>query len=149
MKTKSSNDLTAISLFSGAGGMDIGIRKAGFSILAELEIDKYCCETLRAAVNREQTNTVVYETDVKMLDPVQLGLDLRIEPAQLDLLFGGPPCQPFSLAGKQHGLNDSRGPLLFEIIRFAMHLLPKTILLEQVKGVLSAKDIHGKKGGGV
>ncbi|NLV16149.1 MAG: DNA cytosine methyltransferase [Syntrophomonadaceae bacterium] len=141
------NNLNAISLFSGAGGMDIGIRQAGFNILAELEIDKYCCETLRAAIKRERTNTVVFETDIRKVDPAQLGADLGVEPLPLDLLFGGPPCQPFSLAGKQNGLNDTRGPLLFEIVRFAEYFKPKVILLEQVKGILSAKDEDGKKGG--
>jgi DNA (cytosine-5)-methyltransferase 1 len=141
------NDLTAISLFSGAGGMDIGIRKAGFNTLAELEIDKYCCETLRAAVEREQAQTAVYETDIRMMDPSALGAELGLKPKQLDLLFGGPPCQPFSLAGKRKGLDDARGPLLFEIVRFAEHLRPRVILLEQVKGLLGAKDSNGKKGG--
>lgn len=141
------SNLTAISLFSGAGGMDIGIKQAGFNILAELEIDKYCCETLRAAIKRESTHTKVFETDIREVDPAQLGTELGVEPLCLDLLFGGPPCQPFSLAGKQNGLNDIRGPLLFEIIRFAEYFKPKVILLEQVKGILSAKDKHGKRGG--
>jgi len=141
------NNLTAISLFSGAGGMDIGIKKAGFNVVAALEIDKYCCETLRAAVEREGADTAVYEADIQTVDPAQLGSELSIKPLQLDLLFGGPPCQPFSLAGKQNGLDDDRGPLIFEIIRFASHFKPKVILLEQVKGFLSAKDSNGKKGG--
>jgi len=141
------SNLVAISLFSGAGGMDIGIKKAGFNILAALEIDKHCCETLRAAALREQSATAIYETDIQAVDPAQLGSDLGIEPMKLDLLFGGPPCQPFSLAGKQNGLSDDRGPLLFEIVRFASHFKPKVILLEQVKGLLSIKDAHGKKGG--
>lgn len=141
------NELKAISLFSGAGGMDIGIKKAGFSVLAAFEIDKYCCETLRAAVERERTNTVVYETDIQTVDPTKILEELNIEPLELDLLFGGPPCQPFSLAGKKNGLSDTRGPLLFEIIRFAEYFKPKVILLEQVKGLLTAKDSNGKKGG--
>ena len=140
-------NMTALSLFSGAGGMDIGIKKAGFNIIAAIEVDKYCCETLRAAVKREQTSTVIYESDIRNIEPSWLGAELGVEPFHLDLLFGGPPCQPFSLAGKQNGLADSRGPLLFEIIRFANYLKPKAILLEQVKGLLSAKDINKKKGG--
>ncbi|MCL2222949.1 MAG: DNA (cytosine-5-)-methyltransferase [Oscillospiraceae bacterium] len=138
-------NMVAISLFSGAGGMDIGVKKAGLDVLAEFEIDKYCCETLRAAVERERTNTVVYETDIQTVDPTEISKDLNIKPLELDLLFGGPPCQPFSLAGKQNGLSDTRGPLLFEIIRFAKHFKPKVIFLEQVKGLLSAKDSNGKK----
>ena len=141
------SNLTAISLFSGAGGMDIGVKKSGFNVLAAIEIDKHCCDTLRAAVERERVSTKVFESDIRDVEPSQLGNDLGIEPLQLDLLFGGPPCQPFSLAGKQNGLADSRGLLLFEIIRFANYFKPKVILLEQVKGLLSSKDMNGKKGG--
>lgn len=141
------NMLNAVSLFSGAGGMDIGIKKAGFNVVAEIEIDKYCCQTLREAQKRENTNTVVIEEDIRKITPENFCNELNIKPTQIDLLFGGPPCQPFSLAGKQNGLNDDRGSLLFEIIRFAEYMKPKVILLEQVKGLLSAKDNSGKRGG--
>ncbi|MFM8332779.1 MAG: DNA cytosine methyltransferase [Candidatus Methylumidiphilus sp.] len=138
--------MQAISLFSGAGGMDIGVRQAGFAILAEIEHDEHCCATLRAAAEREKTQTNVIQADIKTLDPAALSAALSIQPGDLDLLFGGPPCQSFSLAGKQLGLDDERGPLLFEIIRFAKHLQPKVILLEQVKGLLSAKGVHNRRG---
>ena len=101
----------AISLFSGAGGMDIGIKKAGFSVLAELEIDKYCCQTLRAAVERECSNTRVIESDIRAIEPKDIANMFNLLPKELDLLF--------------------------EIIRFAEYLKPKAILLEQVKGFLS------------
>jgi DNA (cytosine-5)-methyltransferase 1 len=138
--------MNALSLFSGAGGMDIGIRQAGFNILAEIEHDEHCCSTLRASVEREKTTTKVIQTDIKIVDPKSLLADLNIKKGELDLLFGGPPCQSFSLAGKQLGLCDERGPLLFEIIRFAKHILPKVILLEQVKGLLSAKEKNNRRG---
>jgi DNA (cytosine-5)-methyltransferase 1 len=137
----------AISLFSGAGGMDIGIRNAGFEVLAEVEVDKYCCQTLRAAVEREGVTTRVLEDDIRNVKPAVLADELSLQPKELDLLFGGPPCQPFSLAGKQNGLDDVRGPLLFEVVRFAEYFMPKAILLEQVKGLLSAKGKDGKRGG--
>jgi DNA (cytosine-5)-methyltransferase 1 len=126
--------------------MDIGVKKAGFQVLAEIEIDKHCCETLRAAKNREKSDTLIVESDIKTIDPKVLGHQLGIKPGKLDLLFGGPPCQSFSLAGKQLALNDDRGLLLFEIVRFAEHFKPKAILLEQVKGLLSAKGPNGIKG---
>jgi DNA (cytosine-5)-methyltransferase 1 len=138
--------MNALSLFSGAGGMDIGIRQAGFNILAEIEHDEHCCSTLRATVERERINTKVIQADIKTVDPKSLLVDLNIKKGELDLLFGGPPCQSFSLAGKQLGLCDERGPLLFEIIRFAKHILPKVILLEQVKGLLSAKEKNNRRG---
>ena len=136
----------SLSLFSGAGGMDIGVKNAGFNILAEIEMDKYCCQTLRASVEKEKKETLVLETDIKNVNPEELIKKLNIKPKELDLLFGGPPCQPFSLAGKQKALNDIRGPLLFEIIRFAEIFKPKVIFIEQVKGLLSAKGNEGRKG---
>ena len=134
----------AISLFSGAGGMDIGIREAGFNILAEIELDKHCCSTLRATVERDKLNTKVYEEDIRHLTPLKLKKDLKLK--HVDLLFGGPPCQAFSLAGKQLGLRDERGLLLFEIVRFADFLQPQVILMEQVKGLLSSKGSGNKRG---
>jgi DNA (cytosine-5)-methyltransferase 1 len=140
------NELQALSLFSGAGGMDIGVKKAGFDLLAEIELDKYCCQTLRAAVEREKRATTVIEGDIRTIDPARFMSDYSLKPLDLDLLFGGPPCQPFSLAGKQKGLDDERGPLLFEIARFAGIIKPKVIFLEQVKGLLSAKGPTGQRG---
>lgn len=140
----SKNTLNAISLFSGAGGMDIGVKKAGFNVSACLELDKYACETLRWN-NRNKTRVI--EDDIREIDPACLGAELDIKKSELALLFGGPPCQSFSLAGKQLGLADERGPLLFEIIRFAKYFQPTVILLEQVKGLLSAKNEQGKHGG--
>jgi DNA (cytosine-5)-methyltransferase 1 len=143
----SAGGFKAVSLFSGAGGMDIGIRQAGFEILAQIESDRHCCETLRAAALREGNASLVIESDIRDVAPADLSERLNIDDNGLDLLFGGPPCQPFSIAGKQNGLDDSRGPLLFEIIRFARHFRPKVILLEQVKGLLSAKDPEGARAG--
>jgi DNA (cytosine-5)-methyltransferase 1 len=137
---------TSISLFSGSGGMDIGIREAGFDIIAEIEFDEHCCSTLRAAAERGNTSTRVIEADIREIDPKDLMNDLKLKPGQADLLFGGPPCQSFSLAGKQLGLQDDRGLLLFEIIRFADALRPKVILLEQVKGLLSSKGKANRRG---
>ena len=142
----SPKEYNALSLFSGAGGMDIGVQDAGFNILAQIEIDEHCCSTLRAAKGREKRNTKIIESDIREIDPAELRKDLHIEKGELDLLFGGPPCQSFSLAGKQLGLKDERGMLLFEIIRFSEELKPKVILVEQVKGLLSSKGSERRKG---
>jgi len=138
--------MKAVSLFSGAGGMDIGIRQAGFNILAEIEIDEHCIATLSAAKERENLDTKIIHSDIRNICPNRLMNELDLSVNELDLLFGGPPCQPFSLAGKQLGLSDSRGSLLFEIIRFAEIIKPKVILLEQVKGLLSSKGENNRWG---
>ncbi|NLE42752.1 MAG: DNA cytosine methyltransferase [Lentisphaerae bacterium] len=148
MKKKAmTKTLRSISLFSGAGGMDIGVRQAGFEIEACVEMDRYACETLRANIAADGSRTRVFEADIRTVDPENLATQININPGELELLFGGPPCQSFSLAGKQLALADDRGPLLFEIIRFAQYFAPRVILLEQVKGLLSAKDANGRKGG--
>lgn len=141
------NNLTAISLFSGAGGMDIGVQQAGFTILSCLELDKNCCETLRENISREGRNTAVYEGDIKKFAPEQLLDDLGYKPSEIDLLFGGPPCQAFSQIGKQQSLLDERGLLLFQMVRYARIIQPRAIMIEQVKGLLNAKDLTGKPGG--
>lgn len=141
------NKLTAISLFSGAGGMDIGVQQAGFDILACCEIDKHCCETLRENIKRGQRNTIVYEGDIKTFTPEQMLDDLHIQSGEVDLLFGGPPCQAFSQIGKQRSMLDERGELLFEMVRYVKVIQPRAIMIEQVKGLLTAKDLSGKRGG--
>ncbi len=136
----------AISLFSGAGGMDIGVRDAGFNILAEIEFDQHCCTTLLANAETQGYDTKIIHADIQTISAKQLLHDLSVKKGELDLLFGGPPCQSFSLAGKQRGLEDERGLLLFEIMRFAKELQPKVIFLEQVKGLLSSKGKSNRRG---
>jgi DNA (cytosine-5)-methyltransferase 1 len=143
---ENANPRKALSLFSGAGGMDIGVRDAGFHVFAQIEADKHCCDTLRAAKERENADTRIYEADIRSIQPATLRKELALEKGELDLLFGGPPCQSFSLAGKQLGIKDERGMLLFEIVRFAAEFEPKVILVEQVKGLLSSKGTKKKKG---
>ena len=139
--------LSAISIFSGAGGMDIGVRQAGFDIMACLELDPNCCETLRENIRREGFNTKVYEGDIRKFNPYEILSDLNLQEGQIDLLFGGPPCQAFSQIGKKLALNDERGLLLYQVIRYAKVLKPHAIMMEQVKGLLSAKDLDGVQGG--
>jgi DNA (cytosine-5)-methyltransferase 1 len=136
----------AVSLFSGAGGLDIGIRQAGFEVLACVEKDPNCCETLRSATKREGHSTKVIETDIRLLSADELLAETSLEPGQLDLLCGGPPCQAFSQIGKQLSIQDERGLLLYEIIRFAEVLKPKAVLLEQVKGLLNARGVTDTPG---
>jgi DNA (cytosine-5)-methyltransferase 1 len=138
--------LTALSLFTGCGGMDIGVAEAGFQILAAIEVDPFCCETLRANVLRNGANTWIIEEDIRTVEPRGLMARLALKAGDLDLLFGGPPCQSFSQIGKQKGLEDERGLLLFQMPRFAEIFRPKAVLMEQVKGVLTAGGAQGTRG---
>ena len=146
-KKKPRNNLPkAISLFSGAGGMDVGVRQAGFEVLTCVEWDPYCCQTLRRNIASEHQSTTVIEGDIREVDPKEVAKISGVRPKTLDLLFGGPPCQTFSLIGKQRGLKDERGLLLFQMARFAEFFQPRVVLLEQVKGLLSAKGEKGMRG---
>ena len=120
--------LAALSLFAGAGGMDIGIDKAGFKTSGSVEFDPHCAATLR----RNARGKTVWQVDVRALDPALVGEVLGIRPGELALLHGGPPCQPFSQIGKREGLRDPRGLLVFEMVRFAAALRPAAVLIEQV-----------------
>ena len=142
-----SETLKAISLFSGAGGMDVGVLQAGFDIKACVEIDKNCCATLRENIKRKKRNTLVYEGDIRELSPGTILEEIELQAGQVDLLFGGPPCQAFSQIGKQKSLEDERGLLLYQMIRYAEAIQPRAIMMEQVKGLLTAKDLSGKSGG--
>jgi DNA (cytosine-5)-methyltransferase 1 len=133
--------MKALSIFSGCGGLDIGVENAGFENIASIEIDKFAAASLRNWHKKKGHSTVVYEDDIRNIDPkIFTNKDVQ-------LLHGGPPCQAFSLIGKRNSLEDPRGQLLFEVIRFAKTILPQAILVEQVKGLLSAKDSEGVKGG--
>ena len=127
--------------------MDIGVLQAGFEILACVEMDPHCCETLRSVATRDRRKTRVVEEDIRKVDPGALMAELGLFPGELDLLCGGPPCQSFSQIGKRGSLEDERGMLLFQMVRFAEVCKPKAVLLEQVKGVLTAPDSAGRAGG--
>jgi DNA (cytosine-5)-methyltransferase 1 len=119
------NRLTSIELCAGAGGQALGIERAGFEHLALVEIDKHCCETLRS--NRAQWKRRVVEDDLK---------DFHAQRYEgVDLLAGGLPCPPFSVAGKQLGEKDERN--LFPIaLRVIDECKPRAIMIENVRGIL-------------
>lgn len=122
----------ALSLFAGAGGLDIGVDQAGFKTVCSLECDPHCISTLR----HNARGKTVWQVDVRALDPRRTADILSLAPGDLALLHGGPPCQPFSQIGKQKGLADPRGQLVFEMVRFADTLRPTAVLIEQVPNFL-------------
>lgn len=137
----------AVSLFSGAGGMDLGIRAAGFQVAVQVERDHWCCESLRAENQRTDEPTITIEQDITTVEPQSLLDQMGVQPGDVDLLFGGPPCQTFSAMGKRASLADDRGLLLFQMVRFAEVLQPRAVLIENVKGLLNAPDAKGRRGG--
>lgn len=129
--------LKMISLFSGIGGLDAGLHDVGFSPLFCSELDENAAKTLRNWLSSKKI-VAEFASDVTSIEPEKLMRTLGLSPGELDLLAGGPPCQAFSLIGKRRSLNDERGILLFEMARYASAFLPKVILIEQVRGLISA-----------
>lgn len=132
--------INTLSLFSGAGGLDIGFHDAGFNIVERIEIDPVFCETLRANTGKgcyfEAGRTV--EGDIRNYVP-----DFDEE---IDFIIGGPPCQSFSAAGRRAngvaGIHDKRGTLFREYARLLHHLAPSGFMFENVYGITGAQ--HGK-----
>jgi DNA (cytosine-5)-methyltransferase 1 len=124
-----------ISFFSGALGLDLGLEKAGFECLAVNEIDKTCCETIK----QNRPHIKIYNCDIRSLDSTKILKDLSLKTNELDLIVGGPPCQSWSSAGKMKGLDDSRGNVSLTFIEMIINLKPKNFILENVRGLLTAK----------
>jgi len=120
-------ELTCVEICAGAGGQSLGLEQAGFSHAATVEIDPDACGTLR--LNRQHAWKIV-ETDVHQFD----GRAYR----GIDLLAGGVPCPPFSVAGKQLGTGDARD-LFPQALRLVRECDPAAVMIENVPGLSQAK----------
>ncbi|MDR1616499.1 MAG: DNA cytosine methyltransferase [Syntrophomonadaceae bacterium] len=121
-----------ISLFSGAMGLDIGLAKAGLDIVLGQDFDASCVATMCA------NGYKVIGRDVRDIDPADLLRQAGIMRGETFLICGGPPCQPFSTAGKRLGINDPRGSLFMDFIRMIDYIRPRFFIMENVKGIMSA-----------
>ncbi len=136
-----SDDLTLLSVFSGCGGLDLGLEQAGFRVVGCVEMDASACATLKA--NRPKWPTLEpgdVNALAKRIEPRDLGLRRR----ELSLLAGGPPCQPFSKAAQwspngRRGSQDKRASCLTGFLRLVEEFLPKVFLIENVPGFLSGR----------
>ena len=124
---------TTIELFAGAGGLALGVEKAGFKTLGLVEFNKDACDTLRA--NRPKWNVIC--DDIANISGQDLEQIFHVKKGELDLLSGGAPCQAFSYAGKRLGLEDARGTLFYHYAVFLEKLQPKMFLFENVRGLLT------------
>ena len=140
-----SKKYTAISLFTGAMGFDLGIGSTGrFDLLACLEKEHAFCETVRLnrKASRLPQDLRIYEGDICKTPPEQVMKDCGLEPGDLDLLIGGPPCQSFSTAGKRGTIRDPRGMLIWQFLKFVEVMQPKLFVMENVRGLVSAAIKH-------
>ena len=134
-----------VSLFSGALGLDLGMHKTGrFELMACVEMVPAFCDTIRAnhAAGRLPRNLSIIEADLAQLTADDFMKRTGIRPGDIDVLVGGPPCQTFSTAGRRKGVEDPRGTLLWDYLRFVEALKPKFFLMENVRGLLSAALRH-------
>lgn len=125
--------INSIELFSGAGGLALGLQKAGLNHKALFEWDKYSCDNIELNIKNGfglVSDWTVYNTDVRTVDysPYK---------GMIDVISGGPPCQPFSLGGKAKAYNDKRD-MWPEAIRAVRELSPKAFIFENVKGLMRA-----------
>ena len=128
----------ALSFFSGAMGLDLGIEKAGFEIRLACEFDKYCRQTI--TLNRPNMALLgdINTYNAKdILDAAKLTKN-----DEIDLIMGGPQCQAFSTAGKRKGFNDDRGNVFLKYLDLSLELKPKYIVIENVRGLLSCPMAH-------
>ena len=128
---KSKNKLTHVSLFSGCGGVDLGFHQAGFETVFANDINADACATYRKNIGE------ICDQDIRKITIPKFSY-------QPDVLTAGFPCQPFSNAGSRKGINDERGTLYQTAIDFVKHLQPKSIIFENVRGLLSFKSDGGE-----
>lgn len=125
-----------ISLFSGAMGLDIGMGKAGLNVVIGQDFEPSCVETMRANGHK------CLGGDIRKINPQEI-LDMTgLHIGEPFMICGGPPCQPFSTAGKRLGINDPRGSLFMDFIRMIDYIRPRFFVMENVKGIMSAPLKH-------
>jgi DNA (cytosine-5)-methyltransferase 1 len=140
--------LYAISLFSGAGGFDLGIEAAGFTTKLCTDIDYHSCQTLElnrnALKNREGikflSEAVIVQKNIKEYTTSEMLADIGLKKEDISLVYGGAPCQAFSVFGQRKGMEDPRGTLLWDFLRVIREISPQAFIFENVAGLLSIDD---------
>jgi DNA (cytosine-5)-methyltransferase 1 len=128
------NHPSAVDLFSGCGGLTVGLKKAGFKVLGAVDVDPLSIKTYRA----NHKDVTVWETDIRNLKTAEIESTLGLRKGMLDLLAGCPPCQGFSTIrtlNRSFRVDDPRNDLLFEFLRFVEALNPRTVMMENVPGL--------------
>lgn len=174
-----------VSLFAGAGGLDLGLEQAGFDTLAVSELEFHACETLRQNQNLSQlslsdfdqwfenqmkqrcyskiskkeyqilrdriapipgiramlSNAKIFEGDIRSVSSLDLMAAAEVSRGELTLVAGGPPCQPFSRAGKRATVEAEDGRLFMEFVRVVNDMQPRWFLFENVKGLAQSRTL--------
>jgi DNA (cytosine-5)-methyltransferase 1 len=141
---------TAISLFTGAGGLDLGLDRAGFQTRAAVEWERYACEALRRNRGVEGAfleGAEIIERDVRAVSGAEMLRAAGLRRGEAALIAGGPPCVTFSVAGRREGLTADTGRLFEDYVRLLRAVRPEGLIYENVKGLLSAVGSDGVPGG--
>lgn len=148
--------LPTISLFSGCGGLDLGVASSGFQTKVAVELEPYACEALRR--NQDLRHSIspdhrflqgceILERDIRDVSSAEILSSAGLEVGEAALLVGGPPCVSFSVAGGRKGLQSEVGRLYLEYVRVLEEISPAAFIFENVKGLLSAAGEDGEAGG--
>ncbi|MCX2746279.1 DNA cytosine methyltransferase [Arthrobacter sp. MI7-26] len=132
-QSRQANPLTMIDLFAGAGGLSEGLQEAGFRSLYANEL----VPTYAATFAANHPNTIVESDDIRAVDAAEVRARLKLEPGELSLMAGGPPCQGFSINAPKRSTDDRRNHLFREYLRFVEEFQPRAVLIENVPGLVS------------
>ena len=127
-------EIVALSFFSGAMGLDLGMRKGGIPAILACEFNKYCRMTIA-----ENEPDMALIGDINKYEPEQILELAKLPPdRKVDVIFGAPPCQAFSTAGARRALDDERGNVFLRYIKVVEEIRPTYVVIENVRGLLSA-----------
>lgn len=132
----------AIDLFCGCGGLSLGLRRAGFKVLAAIDNDPLSISTYK--LNNKRTHLI--KEDIRSIDPHALIKELGLAPGDLDLVAGCPPCQGFSTLRTLNGgryIDEPMNDLVHEFVRFVRVFLPKALMMENVPALLNDHRLEG------
>lgn len=140
--------LYAISLFSGAGGFDLGMEAAGFTTRLCTDIDYHSCQTLENNKMKLKTDekfhflseATIIQRNIKEYTTGEMLADAGLKKEEVSLVYGGPPCQSFSVFGQRKGMDDPRGTLLWDYLRVIREIQPACFVFENVAGLLTIDD---------
>lgn len=138
MRNWKGNNHTVMSLFSGAMGLDLGFLAAGFKLILANDIDINSFKT----VNINIPSVPFILEDINKVSSEELLSKSGVDIGEVDVLTGGPPCQPFSTAGRRRGLNDPRASPLKEFVRAIKEIKPRAFVMEEVSGLKSSRLKH-------
>jgi len=134
----SKQSFKVISLFSGAMGLDIGLERAGFDVAFATDVSKSMVDTIRKNFN----NIPVFHGDVRNLNPEDVLKACGLKRNQPFIVSGGPPCQPYSTAGRRLSINDPHGSLFMDFVRLVEGIKPRFFIMENVVGLTNARRKH-------